>query len=256
MQQDVLDEQELNDGGTNGSVPLSLGLEDFDPSKHMRTIKNKGGKQAYLDVRWRTLWFRKLYPQGVIETEEIVVDLDREVETEVSVWDEQAGAYRVETVKGRGYARYRATALTGEGGKGVGTKTENGAAFGDFVEKAETGAIGRALAVLGFGTQGALPEDERLADGPVERGTSSNGTRARKAAATDLGTIKTFVADACGWTMDTAPQEWEALKTRMFRAPISDTDLTETQAQNLRNYGVGEKAKREKAAKNQPRHPG
>lgn len=53
---------------------------------------------------------------------------------------------------------------------GMGTKQESRRDFADFVEKAETGAIGRALAIAGFGTIYALQdfdEGERLADAPV-----------------------------------------------------------------------------------------
>jgi len=53
---------------------------------------------------------------------------------------------------------------------GMGTKQESKRDFPDFVEKAETGAIGRALAIAGFGTIYALQdfdEGERLADAPV-----------------------------------------------------------------------------------------
>lgn len=52
----------------------------------------------------------------------------------------------------------------------VGTKTEDIKGFPDFAEKAETGAIGRALASAGFGTLFALEFDEgtsRIADAPV-----------------------------------------------------------------------------------------
>lgn len=50
------------------------------------------------------------------------------------------------------------------------TKRENTKGFADHLEKAETGAIGRALAMLGFGTQFAvqdMEEGDRLADAPV-----------------------------------------------------------------------------------------
>lgn len=50
------------------------------------------------------------------------------------------------------------------------TKHENGKSFPDFIEKAETGAIGRALAMVGIGTQFCEPdldEENRLADSPV-----------------------------------------------------------------------------------------
>jgi hypothetical protein len=50
-------------------------------------------------------------------------------------------------------------------------KTENQKSFPDFVEKAVTGALGRCLAQVGFGTQFALQdldEGDRLADSPVQ----------------------------------------------------------------------------------------
>lgn len=50
------------------------------------------------------------------------------------------------------------------------TKQESKRDFGDFMEKAETGAIGRTLAMLGLGTQHAisdLDEGSRIVDSPV-----------------------------------------------------------------------------------------
>jgi len=50
------------------------------------------------------------------------------------------------------------------------TKREDTKGFADHLEKAETGAIGRALALCGYGTQfcaDELDEQERLADSPV-----------------------------------------------------------------------------------------
>lgn len=50
------------------------------------------------------------------------------------------------------------------------TKREDKKGFADHTEKAETGALGRALALLGYGTQFAvadLEEGDRLADSPV-----------------------------------------------------------------------------------------
>ncbi|HTD18454.1 MAG TPA: hypothetical protein VK667_02885, partial [Ktedonobacteraceae bacterium] len=59
-----------------------------------------------------------------------------------------------------------------------------------YIEKAETGAIGRALAALGYGTQFApeLNEEHRIVDSPVERGgasqVESNDNNGRKTLAT------------------------------------------------------------------------
>ena len=50
------------------------------------------------------------------------------------------------------------------------TKRETMKDFPDFIEKAETGSLGRALAMAGFGTQFSvqdLDEGDRLADAPL-----------------------------------------------------------------------------------------
>jgi hypothetical protein len=75
----------------------------------------------------------------------------------------------------RGYARFKAHVGDGEGGMATGTGTETAKSFTEYVEKAETRAIGRALAALGIGTQFVgeeLSEGEHVADSPL---VSSNG---------------------------------------------------------------------------------
>lgn len=137
----------------------------FNPREHLIQIKMNGKAADYLPVAWRLAWFRDHYPQGHIVTEEVCVDLDREVTKEVYNFNTK----RKEQVTARGYARYRATITTGEGGVATGTKSESAVDFPDYIEKAETGAIGRALAALGFGTQFApeLCEGERIVDAPL-----------------------------------------------------------------------------------------
>ena len=55
-------------------------------------------------------------------------------------------------------------------------KKETEAGFPDYIEKAETGAIGRALAMCGYGTLQAPEFDEqgRLTDAPVEKAKTVN----------------------------------------------------------------------------------
>lgn len=50
-------------------------------------------------------------------------------------------------------------------------KRETEGGFPDYIEKAETGAVGRALAMCGYGTLQApeFDEQDRLADAPVEK---------------------------------------------------------------------------------------
>jgi hypothetical protein len=132
----------------------------FDPKPHLirlpRRVKDRqSGQYAtvyddYLEVKWRLVWFREKYPHGVIETQEICVDLER------------------------GYARFRAVVSDGEGGQATGYGTETAAGFTDYVERAETRALGRALAALGVGTQFVgqdVTEGEHIVDAPVARAT-------------------------------------------------------------------------------------
>lgn len=106
-------------------------------------FKNIQGKD-YLQVAHRLIWFREDHPNWSIETEIRTPTPDSAI-AKATIKDESG--------------RVVATAH----------KTENVKGFGDFVEKAETGAIGRALALCGFGTQFAqeLEEGERIVDSPI-----------------------------------------------------------------------------------------
>ena len=156
----------------------------FNPSEHVIQIKNRGGAADYLPVQWRLVWFREQCPNGTIDTEEVEVDLDREAEEEAYAWNSETRRSEKIVKRARGYARFRAVVNDGKGGRATGTKSEIAASFPDFIEKAETGAIGRALAALGYGTQFApeLNEEHRIVDAPVDRSvpsseSSGNGRR-------------------------------------------------------------------------------
>ena len=148
----------------------------FNPSEHVIQIKNRNGAADYLPVQWRLVWFREQCPNGTIDTEEVEVDLDREAEEEGYAWNSETRRSEKIVKRARGYARFRAVVTDGKGGRATGTKSEIAASFPDFIEKAETGAIGRALAALGYGTQFApeLNEEHRIVDAPVDRGVSSS----------------------------------------------------------------------------------
>lgn len=106
-------------------------------------LLNLRGK-AYLQVAHRLVWFREINPLWGIETKM------KECQDDYSI------AYaEIKDDKGR----IVATAHKREDTKG----------FADHMEKAETGAIGRALALCGFGTQFAdeLDETPRIVDSPV-----------------------------------------------------------------------------------------
>jgi hypothetical protein len=154
---------------------MQQGLE-FNPREHLMTIKNKQGAVDYLPVQWRLVWFRTQCPEGTIATEVIHLDLDKAVESEIMQWDNQARTMKPVTKQGVGVAVFKATITDGHGGSATGYGSEKASDFGDFLEKAETKAIGRALAALGYGTQFApeLNEEHRIVDAPVD--SQANGT--------------------------------------------------------------------------------
>lgn len=109
-------------------------------------LLNLKGKD-YLEVKYRLVWFREEHPQWSIETEFLSID-DRSATARAVVRDETG--------------RIIATSH----------KSETAGSFPDFMEKAETGAIGRALALIGFGTQfcaDELDEGDRIVDSPVPK---------------------------------------------------------------------------------------
>lgn len=129
------------------------------------------GNRDYLPVAARVKWFRLIHPLGSITTEEVEVLLD---------FQPPASGNRAPAM---GYARFHATVKDAESHVlGEGTKTETAANFPDYAEKAETGAIGRALAVSGFGTPLDADLDEgRVVDAPrarVPRGQTTRRTAA------------------------------------------------------------------------------
>lgn len=144
----------------------------FTPSDHLIPIKTNHGDRDYLPVAARLVWFREQCPEGVIETEMLHLDLDRDTEAEVTVWSPERRRNEKVTKHAKGFVIFRAVVRDGKGGIASGTKSEKAAAFEDFIEKAESGAIGRALGALGYGTQFAgddWDESHRIVDSPVDR---------------------------------------------------------------------------------------
>jgi len=116
---------------------------DFDPSRYLTKVSGSD----YLEVKWRLLWLRQVHPEASIETELVT-------------HDGQAAIFKAKvTIPG--------------GGSSTGWGSEQYGDFRDYIEKAETKALGRALAALGFGTQfcndfafGA--DQNRVVDAPVD----------------------------------------------------------------------------------------
>lgn len=112
----------------------------FDPKAHLMPLKGKD----YLQVMWRLVWFREDHPDWCIDTELVSAD-------------ENGAIFRSKI--------YDQTGVLKSSGYGSETKRD----FGDFLEKAETKSVGRALAMLGYGTQFTedLDEGERIVDSPA-----------------------------------------------------------------------------------------
>lgn len=117
----------------------------------MNTFKTKNGTElplmnikgkAYLQVQHRLVWFREEHADWSIET---------------TIKPGTKDCISMATIKDAS-GRVMATAH----------KYESLAGFPDYIEKSETGAIGRALALCGYGTQFTddLDEGMRLADSP------------------------------------------------------------------------------------------
>ncbi len=203
----------------SGQKSSSNGAEEqntrmFNPNDHLLQIKNRNGSADYLPVQWRLVWFREQCPEGTIETEMLHLDLDRETEEEGYAWNNDTRRSEKVIKRANGLAVFRAVVKDGKGGIATGTKSEKAASFPDFIEKAETGAIGRALAALGYGTQFApdLDEQHRIVDAPVDRGTSasdSNGNERKPISAMRT----TTVASASTGRAKSATQEENAAST-------------------------------------------
>jgi len=146
-----------------GSLTLSH-ISIFDPNKYMLKLpKNKKVTMSNGQVKWeqtetdylpvaaRIAWFRKDHPYWSIITK-VVKLADKAVVMKAIIKDMQGTVI--------------ATAR----------KKETEIGFPDYIEKAETGAVGRALAMCGYGTLQApeFDEQERLADSPVEKAKTLN----------------------------------------------------------------------------------
>lgn len=124
----------------------------FDPTKYLRTIKVRGGtQQTYLPVTARLLWLRADHPDAQLVTEALRLDEKSAV--------------------------FKATVTLPGGAVAVGHGSETAGDFGDFIEKAETKAIGRALTALGYGTEFAEGQDDPTLAAATEVGPATPSPR-------------------------------------------------------------------------------
>lgn len=181
-------------------------LTAFEPGKYITKV----GNGDYLEVKWRLVWFRSEHPDGVIETELISHD----------------GTSAV----------FRARVQIPGGGVASGWGSESADDFRDYLEKAETKALGRALAALGYGTQFA-PDFEfgaaesKVVDSPID----ISRTRMARASSVEVAPAPA------------TPKQIKFLYAIAREAGISDEELNE-QAHELYGTAVDALPRRDASA--------
>lgn len=161
----------------------------FNVRKHL--IKVQGGR-LYLPVAARLVWFREEHPDWGIETRPVQIDTDR------------------------GLAIFEAFLFDANGKlMAKGTKMETKQGFHDYIEKAETGSIGRALAVAGYGTQFAPDLNEGgVVDSPYEPRVRDEPMRARSVSSTSE---RSLTCESCSGVLTVAQHD---LSAKRFGKPL------------------------------------
>jgi hypothetical protein len=126
---------------------------DFDPQKHLMQIKGK----LYMTVQNRMIWFlrdqRAMIAAGIATT-------SYTIQTDL-----------VEHDRDGGWAHFKTYVRDVLGNEATMYGSESVRDFPDYIEKASTKSLGRALLLLGYATAYAdeFDEGERVVDSPVQR---------------------------------------------------------------------------------------
>lgn len=176
-----------------------VALSSFDASKHITKVTGRD----YLEVKWRLVWLRSEYPHAVIKTD-------------LMHHERNAAVFRAEVtlVDSDGVVR----------GSATGWGSEAADDFGDYLEKAETKALGRALAACGFGTQFCQDFDfgaerGRVVDAPVDiRGAGRPAASGPQPATPKQITYLRAIAREAGLSED----DLEARAHESFGAPLAE----------------------------------
>jgi hypothetical protein len=164
----------------------------FDPSRYLTKV----GNADYLEVKWRLVWLRETHPEATVDTE-LVSHSGQE-------------------------AVFRARVAIPGGGSATGWGSEAANDFRDYLEKAETKALGRALAALGFGTQFCPDFDFGAAAGKVvDTPIDFASTRGRRIAEAKSGSDNQtpHVAQAA------TPRQLKFMEAVAREAGLSDDEL-------------------------------
>ncbi len=172
----------------------------FDPSQFLSKVSG----QDYLEVKWRLVWLRSEHPDAAITTNMEFNDGERAI--------------------------FSAKVEIPGGGSATGWGSEAAGAFGNFIEKAETKAIGRALAALGFGTQFCADFEEgadvsALADSPVQlrRAGNRNGVTSMASSSTQNLTDRQMnLIQALRRDLRMDVQQLDELATEVTGKPVAE----------------------------------
>lgn len=172
-----LDAYMANRAAANAEVPSATAPVSTKPGRGKFIALDNG---LYLPVRQRIVWMRgepEQHPDWLIQTE--IIRFEEGTFTGTKTIFRGTIPQDVPDVKG-GWAMVQARVLCrredGSEGPiiGEGSALERSEMFWDYLEKAETAAIGRAMAVAGYGTEAAIDLDEgefrgqiNLPDAPV-----------------------------------------------------------------------------------------
>lgn len=152
--------------------------------------------KAYMMVCYRLLWLNEDVVKFTISTEfPVLTDEQAVARATVHIYDEAGNLVKSSTA----------------------TKRETKKDFPDFTEKAETGAIGRAVTLLGFGTQFALAdldEGSRIVDSPLAAPVKAVSVRTEQPPMTTVVTVAEVPKTETGTVMEVTPP-----KKTSFRKP-------------------------------------
>lgn len=198
----------------------------FDPTQY---LSNFDGRE-YLEVKWRLLWLRSEHPEARMATE--IVQHNEE----------------------GGFALFRAEVEIPGGGKATGWGSETVRDFHDYIEAAETKALGRALAALGYGTQfcqdfdfsaNARPGTNQVVDAPVNLADRRNNSYASSTGKSNKssGFANSGFRTAPANDVGRLPAEDDEFD-RLPAAEISPSGSAATEKQIKAIYAIGRASKR------------
>lgn len=172
-------------------------VEGFNPMELARIINEGQEEQLYLDVKYRKLWFRLLYPVGKIVSH--IVSFNENMAVVEA---------RIYLDKGENGDSCIANAFSQK-------FRNNDPQFGDkFLEMAETAAIGRALSDAGFGLQFADVGEEND-PAQVDAGISVPNT----AAIPEAGNIPGMISQQMPGSMmsQQAPMQGQTMMNQFYQ---------------------------------------